>query len=238
MSDFKAEEKERLDSIARTSRYAAGMNAYSVGYAGGIFLKYMQKGNVLEMGPAEGIMTDILYPHFPDYTVVDGAEKFVDALKEKYPKLKGCTSLFETFESTEKYKNIILGHVLEHVASPVSVLKKCRGLLAEGGRILAAVPNCSSLHRQAAVKMGLLSSVKELGETDRYHGHRRVYDYRELEDDFRAAGLSVLKGGGYWLKPLSNRQMEETWSGAMAEAFMELGENYPDIAAEIYVVAC
>lgn len=106
-----------------------------------------------------------------------------------------------------------------------------------GGRILAAVPNCNSIHRQAAVKMGLLSSAKELNDMDRYHGHRRVYSYREFKEDFMAAGLSVKKSGGYWLKPLSNKQIEETWDPAMIESFMELGECYPDIAAEIYVVA-
>lgn len=237
MDNFTESEKTRLDSIASVSKYAMGANAYTISYSGQIFLRYMQDGNVLEMGPAEGLMTDILYPHFPDYTVVDGAEKFVNALTEKYPGIKGTVSLFEDFESTEKYQNIILGHVLEHVEDPVSILKKCRELLAEGGTVLAAVPNCNSIHRQAAVIMGMLSSTKELNETDKYHGHRRVYNYGEFKADFLDAGFSIKKSGGYWLKPLSNRQIEETWNDAMIGAFMELGESYPDIAAEIYVIA-
>ena len=43
--------------------------------------------------------------------------------------------------------------------------------------------------------------------------------------------------GGYWIKPLSNGQIEQNWTAEMLEAFMELGERYPDIAGEIYVVA-
>lgn len=43
--------------------------------------------------------------------------------------------------------------------------------------------------------------------------------------------------GGYWLKPVSNGQIEENWTGKMVEAFMKLGERYPDIAAEIYIIA-
>jgi hypothetical protein len=36
---------------------------------------------------------------------------------------------------------------------------------------------------------------------------------------------------------VSNRQLEETWTPEMIEAAMAVGERYPDIAAEIYVVA-
>ena len=54
---------------------------------------------------------------------------------------------------------------------------------------------------------------------------------------FVDAGLAIEKSGGYWLKPLSNRQIEATWTPQMLDAFMQLGERYPDIAAEIYVVA-
>jgi hypothetical protein len=43
--------------------------------------------------------------------------------------------------------------------------------------------------------------------------------------------------GGYWLKPLSNQQIEENWTPSMLDVFMRLGERYPDIAGEIYVVA-
>ena len=43
--------------------------------------------------------------------------------------------------------------------------------------------------------------------------------------------------GGYWLKPIANSQIEQSWTPEMLEAFMQLGEQYPDIAAEIYVIA-
>lgn len=236
MTGFIENEKIRLNDIAGKSKYA-GVNAYTIKYSGTLFLKYMQKGNVLEMGPAEGLMTDILYPYFPDYTIVDGAEKFVNKLKKKYPKIKGYISLFENYESSGKYQNIILGHVLEHVEDPVVILKKCAELLKPNGRIMAAVPNCNSIHRQAAVMMGLLSSTDELNEMDRYHGHRRVYSHEKLKENFIKAGLDIKKCGGYWLKPVSNKQIEESWNTMMIEAFMELGEKYPDIAAEIYIIA-
>jgi hypothetical protein len=58
-----------------------------------------------------------------------------------------------------------------------------------------------------------------------------------LKTDFSNAGLSIHASGGYWIKPVSNAQIEQSWTPEMLHAFMLLGERYPDIAAEIYVVA-
>ncbi len=115
-------------------------------------------------------------------------------------------------------------------------LRKTLDWIEPGGRILACVPNANSIHRQAAVKMGLLHAVDELNDTDRKIGHRRVYDMARLQQDFTAAGYRIKESGGMWLKPLSNAQLEATWNEKMIQAFLDLGEEYPDIAAEIYVV--
>ena len=39
------------------------------------------------------------------------------------------------------------------------------------------------------------------------------------------------------MKPTSDAQLEEHWTPEMLEAAMVIGERYPDIAAEIYVIA-
>jgi hypothetical protein len=72
---------------------------------------------------------------------------------------------------------------------------------------------------------------------DRHHGHRRVFDPTSFRAAFSGAGLNIEHFGGYWLKPLSNAQIEKSWTPEMLSAFMTLGEKYPEIAAEIYVVA-
>jgi hypothetical protein len=103
--------------------------------------------------------------------------------------------------------------------------------------ILSAVPNKNSIHRQAAVKMGLLSKLDDFSEKDKRHGHRRVFGYDSFAEIFNRAGLRIAANGGYWLKPLSDAQIESSWTDSMIEAFFYLGELYPDIAAEIYVAA-
>ena len=93
------------------------------------------------------------------------------------------------------------------------------------------------MHRQAAVLMGILPSEDASNEMDIHHGHRRVFDPESFRQCFLSSGLSIEVFGGYWLKPLSNRQIEASWTPEMLEAFMQLGERYPDVAGEIYVIA-
>ncbi len=234
-------EHEYMESVAESLKYEyiEGVNFNSVQYNGEIFARYLKKGkSILELGPAEGKMTEILYNQFSeDYTVVDAVEYYIDLLKKKYPNIKGQASLFEEYHPNQQWDNIILGHVLEHVDKPVDILKKCKSWLKPNGQIMCSVPNCDSIHRQAAVIMGLQKTVKDLSEMDKTHGHRRVYSRQELANDFEEAGFHIKKIGGYWLKPLSNAQLETSWTKEMMDAFMALGEQYPEIAAEIYVVA-
>ena len=232
-------EIQRVCEHSKNANYAGGVMQKTTSYCGEIFRRHMVNGSVLELGPAEGISTAVLYPYFKDYTVVDGADFFVEALKNKYPEMKGYASLFEDFKPTRAYDNIVLGHVLEHVENPVDILKLCKKWVDNGNpnRILAAVPNAKSIHRQAAVVMGMLKSEYQLNETDIKNGHRRVYDLEKLKKDFVSAGLKIIASGGYWLKPLSNGQINEYWDEAMIDSFLKLGEKYPEIAGEIYVVA-
>jgi 2-polyprenyl-3-methyl-5-hydroxy-6-metoxy-1,4-benzoquinol methylase len=130
-----------------------------------------------------------------------------------------------------------LGHVLEHVEDPVAILKKAKNWLAKDGVILGAVPNSRSLHRQAAVIMDIQATEDTMSELDYHHGHRRIYNPETFRGDFSKAGLKVMHFGGYWLKPVSNNQIHASWSKEMLYAFMKLGERYPDIAGEIYVIA-
>lgn len=85
--------------------------------------------------------------------------------------------------------------------------------------------------------MGMLPKVDALNAMDLHHGHRRVFNPQTFRLAFTQAGLQVDIFGGYWLKPLANGQIESHWNSAMIEAFMQLGERYPDIAGEIYIVA-
>lgn len=225
-----------LNDLARNVNYSHGVMNKSIEKSYEIFKRNMSDGSVLEIGPAEGVMTCLLYRDFEDITILEGAQIFCESLQEKFPRLKVEHNVIEKFSTEKKFDYIILGHVLEHVDDPVSSLKIVDGLLQKDGKVFTVVPNANSLHRLAAVKMGILSSKYELNESDLIHGHKRVYDLEGLVSDFRAANLNVCKTGGYWLKPLSNAQLQCSWTDQMIDAFMDLGEQLPEFSGEIYCI--
>lgn len=237
MNPEKTKETAFLDNIARNSLYTTESNSKMIAHCFSVFKRFMVPGSILEMGPAEGLMTQFLVEESKDVTLLDGSEVFCQMLKQKFPKATTIKALFEEFEPNRTYDNIILGHVLEHVDNPEVILVKCKEWLKDGGKVLAAVPNARSIHRQAAVVMGLIPSEDTMSELDYHHGHRRIYNPESFRNVFTKAGLHIDHFGGYWLKPVTNAQIHQHWSASMLDAFMKLGERYPDIAGEIFVVA-
>jgi 2-polyprenyl-3-methyl-5-hydroxy-6-metoxy-1,4-benzoquinol methylase len=233
----RTDEHTRLAAIAADSWYGKGINATTVAYSVRIFSRHWRPGSCLELGPAEGLATASLVKHFDDLTCVDGAETFCTALARRYPGIHVECSLFEEYQPGRTFDNIVLGHVLEHVDDPVTILTCVKGWLSGGGRVFAAVPNARSLHRQMGVVMGLLKTEDTLNELDMHHGHRRVYNPESFRRDFIMSGLRVEMFGGYWIKTVANAHLEAHWTPAMIESAMVVGERYPDIAAEIYVIA-
>jgi 2-polyprenyl-3-methyl-5-hydroxy-6-metoxy-1,4-benzoquinol methylase len=231
-------EKTRLEEISDVSLYCAGVNSTTIKYSFKIAQRHLVGDSILEMGPAEGIMTELLAATGKKLTLVEGSGLFCDSLRRRFPQSNIVHSLFEEFQSNELFDNIVLGHVLEHVEDPVDILSRAKLWLKPGmGRLFAAVPNARSVHRQAATIMGILRQEDALNEMDFHHGHRRVFSPETFRNAFSQAGLRIEIFGGYWMKPLSNAQIEASWTPEMIEAFMILGERYPDIAGEMYVVA-
>jgi hypothetical protein len=113
----------------------------------------------------------------------------------------------------------------------VKNMMKSETLLAIG------VPNAKSIHRLAAVEMSFLKSIYELNERDHELGHHRIYDFDLLEKDIVDAGLKARDKIGVFFKPLSNKQINETWTNDMIEGFYKLGFQFRENAAEIYIIA-
>ncbi len=232
------DEQAHLERISNVSRYAAGANSATIKYSFKIADRYLVGESLLELGPAEGVMTELLATTGKRMTLVEGSGLFCEDLRKRFPRATVVHALFEDYRPKEQFDNIILGHVLEHVQDPVDILTRAKQWLKPcTGRLFAAVPNARSVHRQAAVIMGMLPQENALNEMDIHHGHRRVFSPESFRNAFYQAGLHVEIFGGYWLKPVSNKQIETGWTPQMLDAFMQLGERYPDIAGEIYVVA-
>jgi 2-polyprenyl-3-methyl-5-hydroxy-6-metoxy-1,4-benzoquinol methylase len=197
--------------------------------------EYINGPSGLELGSADGEMTKYLVNDFDYLTSVDGSKELLDLIPN-YKNLTKMHSLFEDFKPAKKYNTIIMEHILEHVDEPVKIMQMAREWLEDKGVLLLGVPNANSIHRLAAVKMGLLTRPDELNARDYELGHQRVYSMDTFIADIVKADLKIIKKTGVFFKPLSNSQIEQYWTDDMINGFYELGKDFPDNAAELFVV--
>lgn len=222
-TDFYLNKQLNIDKMLIKYRYQSEKN-------------FFKGQSCLEMGPADGIMTEELVNDFKIIHIVDGDKKLLDTIKD-FDNLTKFHSWFENFEPTQKYDTIIMEHILEHVSDPENILKKVKQWLSNDGIIIAGVPNAKSMHRLAAVKMGLLKTEYELNPRDISQGHQRVYDINSFQKEFISLGFKIIHKGGVFMKFLANSQIEETFDESMINAFYELGFDFPENTADIFIVA-
>jgi 2-polyprenyl-3-methyl-5-hydroxy-6-metoxy-1,4-benzoquinol methylase len=231
-----------MDKMNKLDQYAEFYNDENLGfdlkldyYAYQTYKKFFVGDNCLEVGASTGYMTKYLVKDFKHVVVIEGSKKLIEKIPD-YPNIKKVNSLIEDYETKEKFDTIIMNHVLEHIEDPIFVLKKLKNYLSDNGRLIVGVPNANSLHRLAAVKMGLLTSVYELNERDKSLGHYRVYDESLLRKHLEESGFYIEHVGGIFLKFLSNKQIEEFLDEKILDAYYELSDLMPQFCALIYMI--
>ena len=111
------------------------------------FLPFFKEGNLLELGSYKGDFTKRFLPFFKDITCVEASSEAIKiAENELGSKIKFINSLFETTKLPQKYDNIVLTHVLEHIDDPIAVLKKINDeWLSDNGRFFLVYPYANVL---------------------------------------------------------------------------------------------
>mgnify|MGYP001113216585 CR=1 FL=1 len=228
-------EMKRLQEAAAFYDSRRGLASRLCQNGAGIICRHADGGTMLELGCANGVMTEVFAARFgAGLCVVEGMPAHAETAREIVGENgEVYCALFEEFEPARRFDNIAMAGILEHVADPVGLLRRARGWLAEGGSLHVIVPHALSLHRRVGVALGLSASPYELNEGDLAMGHRRVYDWSLLARDIAEGGLRVVAKEGSFLKPLSNRQMEG-WPDELLDAFQSLGTDNLDLCAEIY----
>lgn len=207
------------------------------------FTSFFRKGNFLELGSYKGNFTKRFIELFDDITCVEASGDAIEiARQELGDKIKFVHSLFEKAELPEKYDNIVLTHVLEHIDDPIGLMKRINDKwLSAKGRFFLVCPNANAPSRQIAVKMGLITHNSAITPAEKKHGHRITYTLDTLERDAKAAGLKVVHRSGIFFKALANFQWDrllntDIISKEYLEGCYELGQIYPDLCSSIFLM--
>ena len=213
--------------------------------------------SLLDIACGDGILTAQFCGKFKRVVGIDASSVQMRRAKKICHKAKLHESLIEDFNTDEKFDTVIMLNLLEHVVSPVSVLKKAASFLKESGVLIVHVPNALAVNRVIARIMGTLIDEYELSPYDiDIAGHRRSYDMDLLLKDIKKAGLKTIKTGGIFYKMLSTAQMDwflkngrwqngefgwgrvggkkKDWKYEFCEACYELGKTRPNDCNIIY----
>jgi 2-polyprenyl-3-methyl-5-hydroxy-6-metoxy-1,4-benzoquinol methylase len=213
------------------------------GYLLRSFVPLFRKGSLLELGSSSGAFTARLAPYFDQVTCVEASDVALEAARRALG--EAVCFVHGTLEDVslgERFDNVVLTHVLEHVDDPVAILRRIGDeWLAPDGRAFIACPNANAPSRQIAVRMGLVAHNHAVTPDEAAHGHRRTYSLDTLERDAVAAGLKVVHRSGVFFKALANAQFDrllttDIISQDYLEGCYELGQVYPDLCASIFLV--
>lgn len=230
---WKTKEKRRIFK----SKYSSfnDFDAFATKYTALLIQKNRAGKKLLELGCADGIMTQHLIRNF-NVTAVDGWPGGIEEIRRKFgKKVKTRVCLFEEFKTKEKYSDIVISRVLEHVENPPELLLKAKKWLAPNGKIHIVVPHGHSLHRLLATVIGYIKKPTQLTKKDLEAGHRRIYLLTDLESDVEKAGLIIIHTEGILIKLLPEDLMLRLGK-TIINFLVRLGGYFPKIAGEIYLV--
>jgi 2-polyprenyl-3-methyl-5-hydroxy-6-metoxy-1,4-benzoquinol methylase len=223
-------------------KYNYDFDARVRGYMMRTFEPFLPAGRALELGCYLGESTEWLAGRYADLTVIEAAPSLVEAARRRFgAKVRFVCSTFEAAQVDETFDAIFLINTLEHLDDPVGVLRRIRGWLAPKGRLFLLVPNAQAPSRQIAVKMGLITHNAAVTDAEWKNGHRNTFSFDTLERAARNGGLAAIHRGGLIFKALANYQFDAALdAGIISDAYVEgcyqLGMQYPELCASIFLI--
>lgn len=189
---------------------------------------------VLEVGAATGYMSEVLRERLGCTVVaveIDaGAAALADGRADRVVVADADADGWEHELGDERFDVVLFADVLEHLRDPRRALLRVRPLLADGGAVVASVPNVAHL----SVRLALLAGEFEYRETGLLDAaHLRFFTRRSLGDLFEGSGFAVSR----WLRTRRTlEQSEVKVPGGRALDARELAADDPEASTYQFVV--
>jgi len=192
--------------------------------------------SLLELGLGHGYSTEYFAKYFQRYQVIECSGEIILRFRDRFgiSNVDIAQGYFEDFNTQERFDNIGMGFILEHVEDPDAILRRYRQFLKPGGSVFIAVPNSESLHRRLGHAAGVLPYLEQLSAADLDYGHRRYFCLRTLTYLVEHAGYQVVRSEGILLKPITTAQLIELkLSQPVLRAMLQVGVEYPELCNAI-----
>lgn len=115
------------------------------------FLKNTDGKRVLEIGPGEGRLTDIIQSHSSEYVATDINESFLKKVKERSKLEKSLyvsSNLYHLPFCDNSFSTVVIVRVFNFISQPLQVMKELSRIIIPGGNLLISVspkPSLSTL---------------------------------------------------------------------------------------------
>ena len=198
--------------------------------------------SALEIGVGAGDWSQSLANLYKTLDLVESAPSLLDnadLLSRNKKAVVHChCSNVEDFmpQPDQKWQDIFMTFLLEHLEDPVSTLKKIKQWLEPQGRLILAVPNANSIHRVLAVRMGLIKKIDQLSDNDIKVGHYRVYTKQLLKKHLKLAGFNLIQMENIGMKHLNITQLD-SMPEDVVKILARSGDLCPPYSAYIGVIA-
>ena len=179
--------------------------------------KYTAGHSLLDVGTGSGLLPQMARSRGYEVEGTDLSKHVSDNVPAKagFPIHQGA---IEDIKFTRKYDVVTMLHVLEHTSDPLSTLKRCRGLLNDGGYVVVVVPNYQSL--DSRIK-DFLSALKLKSRPYKHLAlghHSWVFSIKSLEILGEKSGLQIVRRqtqqpawrAGHWHRLLERYDLA-TW---------------------------
>lgn len=235
----KDSQRELLEKVALLYQGTKDYDIVNTKLAASIICPECCGKDVLEVGCAGGEMTEDLLESAKSLTVIEPAERFCRALRDRFGgRLKVYNAFVEDLAPDRSYDVAVLASLLHHIPEPGSFLRSLKRFLTADGQVLATVPNALSLHRQVGVRAGLLKDEFADSERNRRFHQITKFTKESLCALFVENSYEVEQAYGYMLKPFSSEQMLQLkldWKVMLA--LFEIGKENQHLASQLFVKA-